>query len=62
MAKQLVFAEEARRQLSRGMEILADAVATIAFTPLSLSILTAGILMEFASAYLTSSRPCHFPS
>jgi len=28
MAKQLVFAEEARRQLSRGMEILADAVAT----------------------------------
>jgi chaperonin GroEL len=28
MAKQLVFAEEARRQLSRGMEILANAVAT----------------------------------
>jgi chaperonin GroEL len=28
MAKQLIFAEEARRQLSRGMEILADAVAT----------------------------------
>ena len=28
MAKQLVFSEEARRQLSRGMEILAEAVAT----------------------------------
>jgi chaperonin GroEL len=28
MAKQLVFSEEARRKLSRGMEILADAVAT----------------------------------
>ncbi|HSO26814.1 MAG TPA: chaperonin GroEL [Anaerolineales bacterium] len=28
MAKQLVFAEEARRKLSRGMETLADAVAT----------------------------------
>jgi chaperonin GroEL len=28
MAKQLIFAEEARRQLSRGMEILANAVAT----------------------------------
>jgi chaperonin GroEL len=28
MAKQLLFSEEARRQLSRGMEILADAVAT----------------------------------
>ena len=28
MAKQLVFAEEARRRLSRGMETLADAVAT----------------------------------
>ena len=28
MAKQLLFAEDARRQLSRGMEILADAVST----------------------------------
>ena len=28
MAKQLIFAEEARRRLSRGMETLADAVAT----------------------------------
>ena len=28
MAKQLVFAEDARRNLSRGMELLADAVAT----------------------------------
>ena len=28
MAKQLVFSEEARRRLSRGMEILSDAVAT----------------------------------
>ena len=28
MAKQLVFSEEARRQLSRGMDILAEAVAT----------------------------------
>src|SRR5574338_1974 len=28
MAKQLVFSEEARRRLSRGMEALADAVAT----------------------------------
>ena len=28
MAKQLVFSEEARRRLSKGMETLADAVAT----------------------------------